>query len=132
MFLKQPEITLQYLLLCDLYSIYWLELLHDICALNDSLKNSSEENLLKVLLYGAEDFTFQMNSEFLKCTIIFFKNTDCFSGPPFLSYFFFSLTKYLVLNIFLCVFYVFNVQFIYRIYSKRGNLVYLLLFLIYL
>ena len=41
---KEPETTLYYLLRCDLYSIYRLELLNDICALNGSLKNSSEEN----------------------------------------------------------------------------------------
>ena len=57
---KEPETTLHYLLRCDFYSIYRLELLNDICALNHSLKNISEENLLKVLLYGAEEF----NSEF--------------------------------------------------------------------
>ena len=55
---KEPETTLHYLLRCDLYSIYRIELLIDICALNESLKNSSEEKLLKILLYGAEDFTF--------------------------------------------------------------------------
>ena len=66
---KELETTLQYLLGCDLYSIYRLELLNDICALNESLKNFSEENLLKILLYGAEDFASQMNSEILKCTI---------------------------------------------------------------
>ena len=46
---KEPETTLHYLLRCDFYSIYRLELLNDICALNHSLKNTSEENLLKVL-----------------------------------------------------------------------------------
>ena len=66
---KEPETTLHYLLRCDLYSIYRLELLNDICTLNGSLQNSSEEKLLKILLYGAEDFTSQMNSEILKCTI---------------------------------------------------------------
>ena len=70
---KEPETTLHYLLRCDLYSIYRLELLNDICTLNGSLKNSSEEKLLKILLYGAEDFTSQMNSETLKCTIKFIK-----------------------------------------------------------
>ena len=34
-----------------IYSIYRLELLNYICALNHSLKNISEENLLKVLIY---------------------------------------------------------------------------------
>ena len=54
---KEPETTLHYLFCCELYSIYRLELLHDICALNESLKNFSEENLLEILLYGAENFT---------------------------------------------------------------------------
>ena len=70
---KKPETTLHYLLCCDLYSIYQLELLNDICTLNGSLKNSSEEKLLKILFYGAEDFTSQTNSEILKCTITFIK-----------------------------------------------------------
>ena len=66
---KEPETTIHYLLRCDFYSIYRLELLNDICALNGSLENSSEEKLLKILLYGAEDFTSQLNSEILKCKI---------------------------------------------------------------
>ena len=82
---KELETALHYLLHCDLYSIYRLELLNDICALNESLKNSSEDNLLKILLYGAEDFTSQMNSEILECTIKFTRKTDRFSGPLFLS-----------------------------------------------
>ena len=32
----------------DFYSIYRLELLNEICALNESLKNFSKENLLKI------------------------------------------------------------------------------------
>ena len=73
---KEPETTLHYLLRCDFYSIYRLELLNDICALNHSLKNISEENLLKVLLYRAEEFSFKINSEILKCTIKFIKKTQ--------------------------------------------------------
>ena len=80
---KEPQTTLHYLLRCDFYSIYRLELLNGICTLNGSLINSSEEKLLKILLYGAEDFTSQMNSEILKCTIKFIKKTDRFSGPLF-------------------------------------------------
>ena len=82
---KEPETTLHYIFRCDLYSIYPLELLNDISALNKPLKNLSEENLLKVLLYGVEDFTYQINSEILKCTTKFIKKTDRFSGPLFLS-----------------------------------------------
>ena len=42
---KEPETTLRYILRCDFYSLYNLELLIDICALNHSLKDISEENL---------------------------------------------------------------------------------------
>ena len=82
---KEPETTLHYLLHCKFYSIYRLELLNDICDLNKSLKNSSIGNLLKILVYVAEDFTSQMKSEYLKCTIKFIKKTDRFSSPLFLS-----------------------------------------------
>ena len=82
---KEPETTLHYLLHFDLYSISGLELLNDICTLNGSLKNSSEEKLLKILLFGVDDLSSQMNSETLKCTIKFIKKTDCFSGPLFFS-----------------------------------------------
>ena len=60
---KEPETTIHYLLLCDPYSIYRLELLNDIFALNGSLENSSEEKLLKIFLYEAEDITSQLNSK---------------------------------------------------------------------
>ena len=97
---KEPETTLHYLLRCDFYSIYRLELLNDICALNHSLKNNSEENLLKVLLYEAEEFSFKINSEILKCTIKFIKKkTDRFSVSLFRFQFLpppLPLTKYLI------------------------------------
>ena len=64
---KEPETTLHYLLRCDVYSICRLEFLNDICALNHSLKNIWDENLLKVLLYVAEEFFFKISSEILKC-----------------------------------------------------------------
>ena len=88
---KEPETTLHYLLRCDLYSIYRLELLNDVCALNGSLKNSSEEKLLKILLYGAEDFTSQRKSEILKCTIKFIKKNRSLYWPSisFLVFYFF-------------------------------------------
>ena len=76
MCVKEPEATLHYLLRCNFYSIYRLELLNDICVLNHSLKNVLEENYLKVLLYRAEEFSFKINSEILKCTIKFIKKTQ--------------------------------------------------------
>ena len=99
---------------------------------------------LKILLYGAEDFSSQMNYEILKCTIKFIKKqialVALYFFPSFLS-FFFTLTKYLAFNIF-SMSLMFYVQSLYRIYSKRYMssvsfvscliLFYLLLFLIYL
>ena len=82
---KEPETSLLYLLRYDLYSIYQLKLLNDVCDLNRSLKNSPEEKLLKILLYRVEDFTSQLNSENLKCTIKLIKKSDRFSGPLSLS-----------------------------------------------
>ena len=59
-----------------LFHIHRLEILNDICALSHSLKNISEENFLKVLLYRAEEFSFKINSEILKCTIKFIKKNQ--------------------------------------------------------
>ena len=121
---KEPETTLHYLLRCDLYSIYLLELLNDVCVLNGSLKNSSEEKPLKILLDGAEDFTSQLNSKILNCRIKFIKKLDCFSGPLSLSQFvfffiFFSLSKYLGFNIFYMYFMFLCSIYVHNLYSKR-------------
>ena len=56
LFGKEPDTTLHYLMRCDFYSIYRLELLNDICALNHSLKNILEEKILKVLAYVQKNF----------------------------------------------------------------------------
>ena len=87
---KESETTLQYLLHCDFYAVYRLELFNDVCALNESLTIFSEKTFLKILIYGAEDFTFQINSEILKCTINSIIKSDRFSFPLFFSYFFLS------------------------------------------
>ena len=96
---KEPETSLHYLLRCDFYSVYRLELLNDICVLNHSLKNISEENL-KVLLYGAEEFYFKNNSKILKCTInLSEKQIALVAHCFFLNFFPFDQ----VLNIFLYI-----------------------------
>ena len=104
---KETETTLHYLLRCDIYSIYRLELLNGICALNESLKNSSEEKLLKILLYGAEDFTSQTNSEILKSTIKFIKKQIVLVVLYFFpSFGFFSLSLWPSINylmFFICI-----------------------------
>ena len=124
---KEPETTIHYLLRCTFYTIYRLELPNDICALNHFLKNISEENLLKVLLYGLEEFSFKINSEILKCTIKFIKKTDRFSCSLFFSWIFspndqvnnghkadFTL-QFTKTHRFPLIY----VQFMYRIYIKR-------------
>ena len=98
---KEPETTLHYLLRCNFYSIYRLELLNDICALNHSLKNISEENLLKVLLYGAEEFSFKISSEILKCTIKFIKKKTIALVAHYLFLILFPSDQ--VFNIFICI-----------------------------
>ena len=107
---KEPETTLCYLLCCYFHSLH--RLLNDICALNHSLKNILEESLLKVPLYGAEEFSFKINSEILNCTIKFIKKTV--AHYFFLNFFFlFPLTRYSIF------FYVFYVRSMYRIYIKQ-------------
>ena len=67
----RPETTVHYLLRCNLYSDQRLELLNNVCVLNPSLKNYSNENLLNILLYGSEDFNCNMSKEKLKPIINF-------------------------------------------------------------
>ena len=93
---KEPETTMHYLLHCDFYSMYRLEFLNDICALNHFLKDISESNLLKVLLYGVEEFSFKINFEVLKCTIKLIKKTQIALVARYFFLNFFPLTRYLI------------------------------------
>ena len=55
----------------NLYSDLRTELLNDICALNPTLKNLSHEKLLNILLYGSEDFSFNINKKIIRSTVKF-------------------------------------------------------------
>ena len=79
----EPETTLHYLLRCSIYSAQRQELLHNVCVLNPSLKNYSNEKLLNILLYGSENFNCNMNKDILKATIKFLKISKRFNGPIF-------------------------------------------------
>ena len=61
-----------------------------MCALNKSLRNFLEENLLKILLYRAEDFVSQVNSE---NTDSFFTQTLLYGNPSL-----YIITNSLILN----------------------------------
>ena len=79
----EPETSLHYLLLCNLYSNLRTELLNDICALNPILKILSHEKLLNILLHGSENFSFNTNEKIIKSTIKFLKTSERFVGPLF-------------------------------------------------
>ena len=80
---REPETTLHYLLRCNLYSTQRLELLNNVCTLNPSLKNYSNEKLSNVPLYGSEDFNCNLNKKIVKATIKFIKISERFNGPLF-------------------------------------------------
>ena len=80
----EQETTLHYLLHYNLYSVQRLELLFNACDLNLSLKSHSDENFLNVLLYGSEEFNYNMNKEILKAEIKFLKSSERFNDPPFI------------------------------------------------
>ena len=77
----EPETTLYYLLRCNLSSDHGTEVLNDICALNPTLKNLSDEKLLNIFLYGSENFSFNTNKKIIKSTIRFLKISERFIGP---------------------------------------------------
>ena len=77
------QATLHYLLHCSIYSAQRQELLNDVCVLNPSLKNYSNEKILNILLYGSENFNSNMNKDILKAAINFLKISKRFNGPLF-------------------------------------------------
>ena len=76
----EPEPTDHYLLPCKLYTGLRLDLLNNMCTINQPLKNFSEEQLVNVLLYGSENFTLDTNANILKRTIKFLKATKRFNS----------------------------------------------------
>ena len=79
----EPETTDRYLLHCKLYTDLRLDLLNDIFAINQSLKNFSEDHLVNVLLFGSEKFTLDATANILRRTIEFLKATKRFNSLLF-------------------------------------------------
>ena len=79
----EPETTHHYLLRCSLFSTQRLELLYNVFILNPSIKNYSNEKLLNILLYGSEDFNWNLNKEIVIATIKFLKRSERFNDPLF-------------------------------------------------
>lgn len=65
----ESKTALQNLLRCDLLSINSLGLLTEVYNWNPSLKNCSEDNLLRSLVCCAKNYFKDINKEILKCTI---------------------------------------------------------------
>ena len=63
----EPEARNLYLLWSKLYFDLKLDLLNSMFAMNQTLKNSFDEQLVNVLLYGSGNFTFSTNA---KCSRI--------------------------------------------------------------
>ena len=59
------ETTIHYLLCCHLYSDQQGELHHGVSKSDCTLQNSSEDQLLTVLLYGSEKFALSVNKEII-------------------------------------------------------------------
>ena len=76
------ETTDQYLLRCKLYADLRLDLLNNIYTINQSLKYSSEEQLLSVLLFGFEDFTLDTNANIPRRTMEFLNTIERFNSLP--------------------------------------------------
>ena len=57
------ETTIHYLLRCRLYSVQRAWLLNGVYKLDSTLQNSSEDQLLTVLLHGSEKFVLNVNKE---------------------------------------------------------------------
>ena len=77
------ETTIHYLLRCRVYSIQRVELLNGVYKLDSTLQNSSEDQLLTVLLYGSEKYALNVNKEILRLTINYLKASERFVQPLF-------------------------------------------------
>ena len=75
--------TIHYLLRCRLYSAQSVELLSGVYKLDSTLQNSSEDQLLTVLLYDPEKFAFNVNKEIIRQTISYLKASEPFVQPQF-------------------------------------------------
>ena len=72
------ETTIYYPLRCRLYSAQKAKLLNCLYKLDSTLQNSSEDQLLTVLLYGSEKFALNVNKEIIRLTISYLKATERF------------------------------------------------------
>ena len=78
------ETTIHYLLRNRLYSVPRVQLLDGVHKFDSTLQNSSEDQLLTVLLYGSEKYASNVNKEILRLTISYLKASERFVETLFL------------------------------------------------
>ena len=71
-----------------LYSLQQVEVLNTVYKLDSALQNSSENQLLMVLLHFTEKFALSVNKETIRLTINFLKASECFDEPLFYQQYF--------------------------------------------
>ena len=72
------ETTIHYLLRYQLYSVPRVELLDGVHKFDSTLQNSSEDQLLRVLLNGSKKYGSNVNKEILRLTISYLKPSEHF------------------------------------------------------
>ena len=83
-------------------------ILNGIFAMNQSLKNFSDDQLAHISLYGSEKFTCSVNAKLLRRTIKFLKATKHFSSLLLYYYYYVqNLMRALFVSIKLCVLFFF-------------------------
>ena len=71
------------MLLLKHYSVQKVVLLDGVYILNSILQNSSEDQLLTVLLYGSKKYALNVNKEILRLIITYLKASERFAQPLF-------------------------------------------------
>ena len=99
---------------CRLCSVQRADLLDGVYKLDSILQNSSEDQLLTVLLYGSEKYALNVNKEIIRLTISFLKASERFVQPLFWP------------TIFLFIYFSFFNVWLYRAYCKRLYLTWVL------
>ena len=75
----ESESVRHYLLHCLFYSVQRKTLLDSLLAIDESISNLSEENLVRLLLYGDSNlYSTATNSQIIKCTLCFIKTSERF------------------------------------------------------
>ena len=108
------ENIIQYLLRCLLYSVQRTELLNGVYKLDSTLQNSSENQLLAILLHRSETFASNVNKEIIRLTISYLKASEHFVQPYFWS----TILVFLFSFFFLFIHLLFLYVLLYKAYCK--------------